>query len=1209
VRIERVIVEHFQAIERAQLDLAGGLNVLYGPNDLGKSTLARAIRAAFLLPCGSSKGNEYVSWSGAGDPHVTVVFTDSTGRYWRIRKTFGDRNTAILESSKDGKSYGDAVRLRQADEKLRELLAWGAGPTGKGGVHGLPNTFLSQVLLAEQTDVDAILEASLESDPDDSGRLQLTKALGALAQDPLFKKILEETQSEVDQLFTPKGQRKRGAASKFTKVTEAVSKLQMELTEAERKLAEAEVAERNTSILRVRRTELEDLHNEAIRMLERVEALRVATTKHEEARGLVAEEQQKLEAIEERFRALVGAKEALRKLDVQLAAKVEAKAELEPTIAALAKNLEEARAALSRVTGPEARAEAMLKRGAIEKRRALLEEEERGHKERRRIIDEVRAKAAIVTAIVDRSRSLEVERHSIAEAAAKSSRDTSELEVKISGLRDLLAFGRWRELDSRLTKAREELSRAEELEAEVARKSSEARDLRASIDARALPSEELLRKLTELETELKVAEGALAVGLSVRLCPDRSLSVEVRADDRPALAMSDQKEELTVEATRAIHLNLGGVAKLHIEGGAAEARFKAEKLAMQWREQAEPILAAASVSSLMELRSACEQRRAVVRLLSEIESEIKRATTAASERRSSAGDVAILVSQAEELQKPLAGHDQKALSAALTRAGARWQSESEAHILALQKALQTASSAGASAETKALSLAEEVSRIGRDLAEARRELESLASSLGEPVDAALKAIELRGSAISAAKLEIAAELKALDDASAQGTKDVEARIIKANAELSKAEAARSAIEAELVALRSSRDQKRGELALLESQVVQLPRKEVGAALDRARQKLEETPLPEGGEVTEAEVREAEEVVRMAAGKLEHVRTELLVAEAQLKGASGPIARERRDALRAAHERALQDERQLDRDAKAWKLLLETLQESENASSAHLGRALADKVGANFQSLTNGRYGSVEVSPDLGTEGIEASGDVRAVDVLSVGTREQLATLLRLAIAESLGTMLVLDDHLVQSDRDRLAWFWRALNRASEKIQVIVLTCRREDYELGAAVAWCDLGSAIVRHQPSPPTLDRPRAPREVDRSKDRPPATVATLPLPPKSPRARPAKPEAPNDALELALRSSVNRAIPERPSAAPEKVPLGVLLKQALDELKMSPGQFANEIQVGPRVVELWLGGKSEPTPKLKAEIARYLRRNGRGAVGGRVADLLDPR
>ena len=49
------------------------------------------------------------------------------------------------------------------------------------------------------------------------------------------------------------------------------------------------------------------------------------------------------------------------------------------------------------------------------------------------------------------------------------------------------------------------------------------------------------------------------------------------------------------------------------------------------------------------------------------------------------------------------------------------------------------------------------------------------------------------------------------------------------------------------------------------------------------------------------------------------------------------------------------------------------------------------------------------------------------------------------IAELLDSALVLDDHLVSTDPDRLAWFNDLLRKVARTTQVIVLTCRPHDY--------------------------------------------------------------------------------------------------------------------------------------------------------------------
>jgi uncharacterized protein YhaN len=73
-----------------------------------------------------------------------------------------------------------------------------------------------------------------------------------------------------------------------------------------------------------------------------------------------------------------------------------------------------------------------------------------------------------------------------------------------------------------------------------------------------------------------------------------------------------------------------------------------------------------------------------------------------------------------------------------------------------------------------------------------------------------------------------------------------------------------------------------------------------------------------------------------------------------------------------------------------------------------------------------------------------------VDALSTGAREQLATLVRLAIAgltaaDGSGVPVVLDDALAWSDPGRLYAMGGVLAKAGAHSQVILLTCASDRY--------------------------------------------------------------------------------------------------------------------------------------------------------------------
>ena len=209
--IRRIEVRHCAGIAEGAVDLQRGFNVLHGPNELGKSTLVRALRYAFLLPAKSSLASSLQDWNAQEPPEVSVTFEDDDGRVWRVRKTFSTNGgKAFLDASRDGEHFDTDARGREVDGRLQEILRWGIeAPGGKKGRRGMPSSLIATALLSDQSDVEAILGQSLADDADDSGRDRLTEALHALAEDPRFKQIVDIVQARVDEAFTPTG-RKRG---------------------------------------------------------------------------------------------------------------------------------------------------------------------------------------------------------------------------------------------------------------------------------------------------------------------------------------------------------------------------------------------------------------------------------------------------------------------------------------------------------------------------------------------------------------------------------------------------------------------------------------------------------------------------------------------------------------------------------------------------------------------------------------------------------------------------------------------------------------------------------------------------------------------------------------------------------------------------------------------------------------------------------------
>ncbi len=198
-------------------------------------------------------------------------------------------------------------------------------------------------------------------------------------------------------------------------------------------------------------------------------------------------------------------------------------------------------------------------------------------------------------------------------------------------------------------------------------------------------------------------------------------------------------------------------------------------------------------------------------------------------------------------------------------------------------------------------------------------------------------------------------------------------------------------------------------------------------------------------VTEAEVESARGAKTSAESGLEAIQREIDRTHGALEQVGGAVARERLRDANEACESAERQEREIEAEYDAWQLLLEQMKEADAAQASNLGQTLAPAIARRFEDLTQRRYENVQINAELGTEGVAVAGAIRPTDRISVGTREQLSTLYRLALAEYLSTTVVLDDQLVQSDGTRMDWFRALLAEKARSFQIVVFTCRPGDY--------------------------------------------------------------------------------------------------------------------------------------------------------------------
>lgn len=1075
MKLLRVEVEHFGCIRRAAVELGPGLNVLYGPNDLGKSTLAKAIRAALLLPHTSSAAQDFVEWEGADNPSVKLTLEVKSGRIWRIEKTFGTSGgSSILRESSDGQTFSPYKKAREVDEEVRTMLGWGiASPATKNAPKGLPSSFLAQVLLGEQTDVAGVLKQALTQDSDESGKARLTDALAALAQDPVFKKILDDAQRQVDLAFTPTGRRKRDRASPFRDVTDEVKRIKAEVERLAGRVAESDAARRE---LEVRNEELFASQEAKEQAEERLRALKEAKAQVEDralveaelsrARTVLQEQETQVTELQDKALALG---EASRQVDQAK----EAREAADSKVRALLADEKAAEEALRRATSNEAEQARQLRRGELEKRELELQAAAKA------VEVELTATTKAQTLNQDRAAAIrEAEDLDIVRKRAEG-----ELEAASAKTKEAERTLELLEVASRLQQRRKVESAIDQLEqlqtdiaadrAKAEQHRAGARELRDSIPAE-LPDVASLSAIEKLAHDLEVAQAKLGGGLAIvveRLAPVR---LRGSADSAELDLPADGRAEF--EATRGFALEIGDVAKITVTAGEKDARTAESELRARWETEGAPLLARLDCADLAALVKRVHDAEAVRRDAADAEASAKGLDERASDRE---GQLAKLPELREELaviDRELEGapsDDAASLLESLDgKSPETRRAELKSQLAEAQEKVAGSQEGVRKAESQAGILAERVRGIEEAIA---------ALELTEPEDgwdALLGELEKRAATIADDRGRIERELQSL-------AAEQDAELQTAQAALGKIREARATAEQELTNLDDRLQSLRDQLSRLEGEVETRRAAVNQLDIDGSRQRvtdiearLAELPLP-AEPVTDESLAWAKGAFEEAGRTYDVAKDAVRKAEGALQTVGGQVVIEEKAAAEDALRQAERKEQDVELEYDAWRLLVDKLREAENTEGQHLGEALSKPVTERFAELTAHRYGKLEVAPNLQAEGLRVAGVIRDVSALSVGTQEQLATLLRLTVAEQLGSTLVLDDHLTQTDPARSAWFRDVLREHASKAQVVVLTCRPLDYLMdddlpaegqtnairaGGLVTATDLGRVLERNE-------------------------------------------------------------------------------------------------------------------------------------------------
>ena len=249
--------------------------------------------------------------------------------------------------------------------------------------------------------------------------------------------------------------------------------------------------------------------------------------------------------------------------------------------------------------------------------------------------------------------------------------------------------------------------------------------------------------------------------------------------------------------------------------------------------------------------------------------------------------------------------------------------------------------------------------------------------------------------------------------------------------------------------------------------------EIEAELITLRQEL--APPLKGGETSA-------EALELALTALDQDNNQLLSQRGQVEqlcqslGALNPLAE--LEQCQAAWEDAQAERQRLERETQALQLLQERFHRAQAELANRYSEPLQEAIRPYLAELARDPgVPLLSFEPQQGFQNLQLrqQGEAYGFQQLSGGMREQLATALRLAMAEVLlpaydqGLPLVFDDAFSQSDPERLQGLKRMLRRGMHQgIQLVVLSCQPESLR----EALLDLSSSNSREDnKNPPAKD------------------------------------------------------------------------------------------------------------------------------------------
>ncbi len=126
--LQRIALERFRQFDQQEYTFQPGLNIIKGPNEVGKTTLQEAILFALLgNPRRTTlervkRVDDHISWGGNSPFSITLDFTDESGTPYRLKKDWNAQSVCLTNLRTGGKEE-DVDSVQRA---ISEILGYGS---------------------------------------------------------------------------------------------------------------------------------------------------------------------------------------------------------------------------------------------------------------------------------------------------------------------------------------------------------------------------------------------------------------------------------------------------------------------------------------------------------------------------------------------------------------------------------------------------------------------------------------------------------------------------------------------------------------------------------------------------------------------------------------------------------------------------------------------------------------------------------------------------------------------------------------------------------------------------------------------------------------------------------------------------------------------------------------------------------------------------